>query len=291
MSKIDITAPSTGGSGTLPDGILQTANALNSTLQTVTDNLGNSSTLLLSTVDTQVNSILRIKTNDSELLDIEDSTANNRFNINRSTQKINLDFASKPTDITTVIGAIRTASDGTNLADAITFRENGTIGVNNTAPDATAQLDIASTTRGFLVPRMTNAQRVAITSPAAGLQIYNSTNNALAYYDGTDWGYSTGAPQTISGSGGTVNIPFGAGNIVNLTLTASTTLTFSTHVKGTYIFKITQGGSGSYTITWPASVIWSGGTAPTLTTTVGKIDIVTFFHDGTSFFGTYSLNY
>jgi hypothetical protein len=68
-------------------------------------------------------------------------------------------------------------------------------------------------------------------------------------------------------------------------------LTLSAHVVGTYIFELIQGGSGSYTITWPASVKWSGGTAPTLTTTVGKTDIVTLFHDGTNFFGTYSLNY
>jgi hypothetical protein len=44
-------------------------------------------------------------------------------------------------------------------------------------------------------------------------------------------------------------------------------------------------------VTWPATVIWSGGTAPTLTTTVGKVDIVTLVFDGTNFYGNYSLNY
>jgi len=164
-------------------------------------------------------------------------------------------------------------------------------GIGTTTPNASAKLDVFSTTKGFLPPRMTNAQRAAIASPVAGLQIYNSTNNALAYYDGTAWGYSTGAPQTLTGSGGTLNISYAAGNIINLTLTASTTLTLSGHVVGTYIIKVIQGGSGSYTLTYPASVKWSGGTAPTLSTTVGKIDIITLFHDGTNFFGTYSLNY
>ena len=290
MSRVDIS--SIGFAKVrLPNGMLQTDNALTTTLQVVKDNLGNSSTLLLSTVDAQVNSTFRIHTDSAELLDIEDTGSNNRFNINRATQKINLDFASKPTDLTTIVGGIRTATDGTNLNDVFTFLENGSVGLNNQTISASALLDIASTTKGVLIPRMTNAQRAAISTPSAGLQLYNTTNNALAYFDGTNWGYSVGAPQTVAGSGGTLNIGFGAGNIINLTLTASTILTFSGHVIGTYILKIVQGGAGSYTITWPATVKWSGGTAPTLTTTVGKTDVITLFHDGTNFFGTYSLNY
>ena len=123
MSRIDITSPA-GGSATIPDGMLKTANPLDATLQVVTDNVGNSSTVSLSTTETQINSILRIKTDNAELLDIESSTGN-RFNINRVSQNINLDFASKPTDITTQVGAIRTAIDGTNLADVVKFQENG----------------------------------------------------------------------------------------------------------------------------------------------------------------------
>jgi hypothetical protein len=162
---------------------------------------------------------------------------------------------------------------------------------NTTSVDASSVLQADSTTQGFLPPRMTNAQRAAIVSPAEGLLVHNTTNKGTAYYDGTNWGYLNGAAQTIAGSGGTVNIPFASGNIVDLTLTASTTLTFSGHVVGVYILKVIQGGTGSYTLTYPATVKWSGGTPPTLTTTVGKTDIITLFHDGTNFFGTYSLNY
>jgi hypothetical protein len=156
---------------------------------------------------------------------------------------------------------------------------------------ASAVLEVSSTTKGFLPPRMTNAQRAAIASPAEGLILFNTDNKGVAYRDGTNWGYLSGAKQTVAASGGTVAVSFASGNIIDMTLTASTTLTFAGHVVGTYIFELIQGGSGSYTITWPASVKWSGGTAPTLTTTVGKTDIVTLFHDGTNFFGTYSLNY
>ena len=156
---------------------------------------------------------------------------------------------------------------------------------------ASAILQANSTTKGFLPPRMTTTQVNAIATPAEGLIVHNTTNNGVAYFDGTNWGYLSGAKQNLTGAGGTLNVPFRSGNIVDLTLNSSTTLTFGSHVVGTYIIEVTQGGAGSNTLTFPASVKWSGGVPPTLTTVVGKTDILTFFHDGTFFFGTYSLNH
>jgi hypothetical protein len=293
MATIEIFSNKTSGGGG-GGGNLQMAGGVDitSTLVAVTDINGNSSTLRLSTLLAQFLSTLRITTNEEIYLDIEDGTTNNRFTISRPAlgQKVALDFASNPTGSTDVIGAIRTYVDGVNLSDVMRFVENGSIGVNTT-PDASAQFDIASTTKGFLYPRMTDAQRSAITSPAEGLMIFNTDNKGVAYRDGTNWGYLSGALQNVTGSGGTQNILFASGNIVNLTLNASTTLAFLGHVVGTYIIEVTQGGAGSNTLTYPASVKWSGGTPPTLTTAIGKTDILTFFHDGTFFYGTYSLNY
>jgi len=291
MAKVEITS---NAGGSLNAGVLEIKNGvpIDAILRKVVDQNGNESTLALSTLLVQILSTLQITTNDEVYVDIEDASSSNRFTISRPSlgQKVALDFASNPTGSTTIVGAIRTYVDGVNLSDIMRFIEDGSIGVNTT-PDASAQFDIASTTKGFLFPRMTNTQRAAIASPAEGLLIYNTTNKGVAYRDGTNWGYLSGALQSLTGSGGTLAVNFANGNIVNLTLTASTTLTFSGHVVGTYIIQVTQGGSGSYTLTYPASVKWSGGTAPTLTTAVGKTDILTFFHDGTSFFGTYSLNY
>jgi len=192
-------------------------------------------------------------------------------------------------------GATRAIYVNPTLTSAPDFRAfESTAGgayFNTTSVQASAILQADSITKGFLPPRMTTTQRDAISSPAAGLVVYDNTTNAVAYRDATNWGYLSGASQSISGAGGTVNIPFSSGNIVNLTLTASTTLTFSSASLGVYILKVIQGGSGSYTLTYPASVKWSGGTAPTLTTTVSKTDIITLFYDGTTYFGTYSLNY
>jgi hypothetical protein len=52
---------------------------------------------------------------------------------------------------------------------------------------ASARLDVQSTTQGFLPPRMTNAQKLAIASPVAGLVVYDSTTNKLCCYNGTTW--------------------------------------------------------------------------------------------------------
>jgi hypothetical protein len=57
-------------------------------------------------------------------------------------------------------------------------------------PAATAALDVTSTTRGFLMPRMTDGQRDAIASPADGLYIFNITTGCPNYYFGGSW-YST----------------------------------------------------------------------------------------------------
>ena len=59
------------------------------------------------------------------------------------------------------------------------------VGINSTgaAPDGTAMLDVASTTKGFLAPRMTSAQRVAIATPATGLMVYQTDGTAGYYYN------------------------------------------------------------------------------------------------------------
>lgn len=57
----------------------------------------------------------------------------------------------------------------------------------NTTPDVSSILDMVSTTKGALVPRMTGAQQNAISSPATALLIYNTDSSALCYYNGSAW--------------------------------------------------------------------------------------------------------
>jgi hypothetical protein len=63
---------------------------------------------------------------------------------------------------------------------------SGNVGIGGTA-NAAAILDAASTTKGFLPPRMTTTERNAIVTPPAGLVIYNTSTNVLNFYNGTAW--------------------------------------------------------------------------------------------------------
>jgi uncharacterized protein (TIGR02145 family) len=67
------------------------------------------------------------------------------------------------------------------------FAQSGDVGIGTTTPNASAVLDITSTTKGLLIPRMNTAQRTAIATPAAGLQVYDTTTNTSWYYNGTVW--------------------------------------------------------------------------------------------------------
>jgi hypothetical protein len=75
----------------------------------------------------------------------------------------------------------------------LTFAQTGGVGIGTTAPDASAALDISSTSKGLLLPRLSQAQRDAlgtgsIAAPVAGLVIYQTDNTPGLYaYDGTAW--------------------------------------------------------------------------------------------------------
>ena len=71
------------------------------------------------------------------------------------------------------------------LFTATTFAQ---VGINNENPDASAALDITSTTGGLLIPRMTETQRDAINPAATGLMIYQTDGTAgFYYYNGSSW--------------------------------------------------------------------------------------------------------
>ncbi|WP_028376599.1 hypothetical protein [Leeuwenhoekiella sp. MAR_2009_132] len=67
------------------------------------------------------------------------------------------------------------------------------VGIGITSPDASSILDVTSSTRGVLLPRMTTAQMNSIASPVKGLTIFNSETNSYYYNDGTIWVELAGA--------------------------------------------------------------------------------------------------
>ncbi|MBL0152402.1 MAG: hypothetical protein IPP93_02505 [Chitinophagaceae bacterium] len=65
--------------------------------------------------------------------------------------------------------------------------QSQSIGIGTASPNTSAQLDISSSSKGILIPRMTTTQRNAIASPANGLTVYNTTTKQYNLYNGTRW--------------------------------------------------------------------------------------------------------
>ena len=63
----------------------------------------------------------------------------------------------------------------------------GNVGIGTSTPDATALLDVQSTTKGVRMPNMTTTQKNAISSPAAGLIVFDTTLAKLCVYSGAAW--------------------------------------------------------------------------------------------------------
>jgi len=61
------------------------------------------------------------------------------------------------------------------------------INADGSAPDHSAMLDVKSTDRGLLIPRISTLDRNQIPSPATGLMIYNTTTNQFNFYNGSYW--------------------------------------------------------------------------------------------------------
>jgi hypothetical protein len=75
-------------------------------------------------------------------------------------------------------------------SNAIRAQSEG-VGISNIAitPHASAILEMRTTDKGLLIPRMTTAERNSITSPATGLMLYNTETNQYDFYNGSAWVY------------------------------------------------------------------------------------------------------
>ena len=97
--------------------------------------------------------------------------------------------------------------------------------------------------------------------------------------------------QTLT-DGATINWNCDNGSLATVTLGGNRTMAAPTNLNpGTYVLKVIQDATGSRTITWNSVFKWAGGTAPTLSTGNGDIDIITFVCDGTNLYGVASLNF
>jgi len=127
------------------------------------------------------------------------SSATNEHVLTKDTATGNAVFKSSSTiyNADGTISGTRTITNGSNLrftgtglGTTTTFDNKAGYGFTNNASvtvDASAVVQIDSTTKGVLLPRMTTTQINAISSPATGLMAYNTTLNQICFYNGTAW--------------------------------------------------------------------------------------------------------
>ncbi len=215
--------------------------------------------------------------------------------------------------ITVSTGDLRVTTAGTNSASAVTVGGTQTLTAKTlTAPrlasggfiaDANGNEGIILITTASAVNEITvtpaatgNAPKIAATGDDTNISLaldakgtgkitpLKSVNfGALtAYFTETDNGNSSTADT----------IDWTLSNKQKSTLTGNCTFTFTAPPGPcNLILKLVQDGTGSRTVTWPAAVHWSAGTAPTLTTTASRVDIISFYYDGSTYFGQYGLNF
>jgi hypothetical protein len=82
--------------------------------------------------------------------------------------------------------------DAAAASDTLCLTSTG-IGVGTSSPNASAILDVQSTTKGFRLPNMTTTQKNAISSPAAGLMVFDTTLGKACLYTGSAWQTITSA--------------------------------------------------------------------------------------------------
>ena len=106
------------------------------------------------------------------------------------------------------------------LAALPALAQTGNVGIGTTIPDASAALDVSSTTQGLLPPRLTQTQRDAVKTPAAGLVVFNTDTGVLNTWDGMRWvaALADTTPTSTSfayiGSPQTYTVPAGVFSLV-----------------------------------------------------------------------------
>jgi hypothetical protein len=207
-----------------------------------------------------------------------------------------------------------------NTADALQIRESGA--------NIYFEIDTTDASPLVVIGNTDNNPGVQIRGNPVELYIVDNVDNAFLVLDGTNHYIeidTTNASEVVklgnattnpdyeflgSGSvtaktivfdaeysngslGATPTIDWGNGQKQHGTLSANATFTF-TAPDGpcNLVLRISQGAAAGYTITWPSSVKWPGGTAPNLNPqTGGEINVFSFYYNGTDYYAQGALDF
>lgn len=177
-------------------------------------------------------------------------------------------------DQTNITGNAGTVTTNANLTGVITSVGNATSVASQTGTGNKFVMDTSPT---LVTPNLGVASATSLKSNTLSATTNNSINLAAGSY---------GTIQTYSPAGaGTATLDLSLGNIHHITMPASGNITIALSNGTTgqcFIVRILQGAAGSQTVTWFTTIKWSGGVAPTLTTTTAKADTLGFEITGTN---------
>jgi hypothetical protein len=148
-------------------------------------------------------------------------------------------------------------------------------------PIATGVSGLGTGVATFLTtPSSANLISAVSDETGSGVLVFNNTpsltNPTVTNYVETPYSANSSTAITLALTNGTVQI---------ITLTGNATITMPTATSGkSFIMYLKQDATGSRTVTW-STVKWAGGTAPTITSTASRQDILSFFADGTNWYG------
>jgi len=139
------------------------------------------------------------------------------------------------------------------LAMSLTLTVNAQVGVGTASPNSSSMLDVTSTTKDLLTPRMTATQRTAISSPATGLIVYQTDGIAgFYYYTGAAWVVLINGTDALPAVNGSAVTNLNASNLASGTVPTarlgSGTASSATYLRGdgTWSTPATGGGTPTF---------------------------------------------
>ena len=170
-----------------------------------------------------------------------------------------------------------------SFSNTITVTGNATFSNTVSIPNISSNVTFANST--VHTGNATFSNTIAVTGNAT----FSNTVTINSSLKSNQFTESRSAPSI---SAGALTLDLSSGNIFDVSVGASiTSMTFSNPpASGTaygFTVKFTYSATSAYTATWPASVKWAGGTAPTLTATSAKTDVFVFLtvDGGTNYYG------